>query len=41
MNKKVCNTKDNSKKGIEKIVSLINYFRLLYKLFEKVHQANQ
>lgn len=27
--------------GIEKIVSLINYFRLLYKITEKINQASQ
>jgi hypothetical protein len=29
------------KTGIEKIVSLINYFRLLFKIAEKVGQAGQ
>jgi hypothetical protein len=32
-------TKSNASVGIEKVVSLINYFRLLYRLLDKVNQA--
>lgn len=31
--------KQNTSVGIEKVVSLINYFRLIYKILDKLKQA--
>jgi hypothetical protein len=33
--------KENLSKGIEKVVSLINYFRFLYRILEKLKQVNE